>query len=315
MKKSTAVKSAVVVALMVWGASAFSEAPTQASNVGGIANTRHNLTQSFLQARGSNTFMNLSRNDYGEVCVYCHTPHGANSNVALPLWNRTIKTTTYKTYDTLGTSTLTQAVNQPGPNSLSCLSCHDGTVAVDSIINMPGSGKYSAAQATSQNNGFLSSWTGAGPGNSFYGAHGTLNATNAAMQEYGQCQSCHSINGPQYNPGGQYPIPAFDVFYISTDLTNDHPVGIHFPAAGPGVDFNQPTRVQGAITYFDTDGNGRLDAKNVRLYDSGKGPSVECASCHDPHGVPTSGPGSAIAPTFLRISNTGSALCLTCHIK
>ena len=35
-------------------------------------------------------------------------------------------------------------------------------------------------------------------------------------------------------------------------------------------------------------------------------PFVECASCHDPH---TSN------ATFLRIPNTGSAVCLACHVK
>ncbi|MBI3593131.1 MAG: hypothetical protein HY099_06610 [Nitrospirae bacterium] len=34
---------------------------------------------------------------------------------------------------------------------------------------------------------------------------------------------------------------------------------------------------------------------------------VECPSCHDPHDPSRN--------TFLRKSNAGSALCLTCHIK
>jgi len=36
-------------------------------------------------------------------------------------------------------------------------------------------------------------------------------------------------------------------------------------------------------------------------------PFVECASCHDPHVSDTL--------TFLRMDNTGSALCLACHVK
>jgi predicted CXXCH cytochrome family protein len=35
-------------------------------------------------------------------------------------------------------------------------------------------------------------------------------------------------------------------------------------------------------------------------------PFVECASCHDPHST---------NQTFLRIANTGSAVCLACHNK
>lgn len=35
-------------------------------------------------------------------------------------------------------------------------------------------------------------------------------------------------------------------------------------------------------------------------------PFVECASCHDPH---------TANATFLRIPNSGSAVCLACHVK
>ena len=61
-----------------------------ASAMGSIANTRHNLTQSYLADRAG--IMNIARNDYGEVCVYCHTPHGASTQTTAPLWNRTMNT-------------------------------------------------------------------------------------------------------------------------------------------------------------------------------------------------------------------------------
>ena len=48
--------------------------------------------------------MDTQRNNYGEVCVYCHTPHGANRTLAAPLWNRTNVATTYQTYNLLNTS-------------------------------------------------------------------------------------------------------------------------------------------------------------------------------------------------------------------
>lgn len=300
--KITITKATVLVSLIAWGVAAYGGV-TKATNVGGITNTRHNLTQSYLGAGSS--IMDPFRNNYGEVCVYCHTPHGANTTVALPLWNRTIKSTTYSTYDTLGTTTLTQTVKQPGRNSLSCLSCHDGTVAIDSIINMPGSGGYNKAQETTQNDAFLNTWKG----NSGGGAAPTHAGMNSGSTN---CLLCHNI------PNSEPAIPNWGVAYIGTDLTNDHPVGIHFPNPGPGVDFNQPTKQNGsAIAFFDTDGNGRADPNNIRLYDSGNGNgySVECASCHDPHGVPSGGVGSANNPVFLRISNAGSAVCLTCHVK
>lgn len=286
--------------------------PTKFTNRGTIANTRHNMTQrpadNSLNLTGAS--MNQFRNDYEEVCVYCHTPHGGNANVTLPLWNRTIKATTYVTYDLLGTSTLTQTVSQPGPASLSCLSCHDGQVAIDSVINMPGSGKYLAEQATSQNNAFLNNnWNNSGTGPDAT-VHIGLNAVNPGDG----CLACHSKDAGLVGASAT----DFRIFAIGTDLKNDHPVGVTFPAAGPGVDFNQPNATRPGIKWFDT-GNNVPDKGEVRLYDSGQGFEVECASCHDPHGVPSGSAGSAFIPTFLRVANSGagagSKLCLTCHVK
>jgi len=67
----------------------------------------------------------------GEICIACHTPHNANTTVSqAPLWNHTLTTTTFTVYSspTLDAGT----PGQPGASSRLCLSCHDGTVAVDS---------------------------------------------------------------------------------------------------------------------------------------------------------------------------------------
>ena len=89
-----------------------------------------------------------------------------------------------------------------------------------------------------------------------------------------------------------------------------------FPtAAGPGTDFNDPSRKEARLAWFDGNANARADGNEIRLYNSGEGYEVECASCHDPHGVPSAGPGSNFNPTFLRLPNAGSAVCLTCHTK
>jgi hypothetical protein len=102
------------------------------------------------------------------------------------------------------------------------------------------------------------------------------------------------------------------VAFIGTDLTNDHPVGITFPTTnGPGTDFKTPTGTQGNATFFDSNSNGSMDKGDVRLYDA----KVECASCHDPHGVPSGAAGSTFNLTFMRVANTNSAVCLTCHAK
>jgi Doubled CXXCH motif (Paired_CXXCH_1) len=281
------------------------DSPTKFSNRGSIANTRHNLTQRPPEAGPGGTInaalMDTQRNQYGEVCVYCHTPHGANTTIAAPLWNRTTKANTYQTYDLLNTASLTQPVTQPGASSLTCLTCHDGTTAVDAIVNMPGSGRYNPARISSDAAALLNEWT-------------NPSATHVGLQGPDQgCLVCHNPNGA----GQAFPTATdFSAFAIGTDLRNDHPVGIRFPTvAGPGSDFNDPPRKEVALAYFDRNGNSRADSNEIRLYNSGQGYEVECASCHDPHGVPSSGPGSAFNPTFLRVANAGSAVCLTCHSK
>lgn len=274
--------------------------PTKFSNQGTIGNTRHNMTQRQASGGPSGVSMDQFRNDYQEVCVYCHTPHGANTSAALPLWNRTMKATTYSTYNQLGTSSLTQSVSQPGAASLSCLSCHDGQTAVDSIINMPGSGRYQASQATVQDNAFLNTWNNAsGPDAT---VHIGLDPTPALG-----CLSCHSPGAGVVGVGAT----DFTIFAIGTDLKNDHPVGITYPVTtGTSTEFKTPSGQRGTTFFFD-DSDNNMEKDEVRVYDG----KVECASCHDPHGVPSAGAGSTFKPTFLRVSNTGSALCLTCHTK
>ena len=282
------------------------DVPTVFSNQGGVTNTRHNMTQ---RAAGVDpsvaVMMNNSRNGYGEVCVYCHTPHGANTSAAAPLWNRSLPTgTTYQTYDKLNTSTLTQTVSQPGAASLPCLSCHDGSQAIDAIINMPGSGGYSATPNPVN-------WVATGGTTSKAVSHRTLSAAGGPTS----CLSCHNPTGGT----GQATEPTdFTIFAIGTDLRNDHPVGVTFPTTnGPGTDWKAPggTKVVNGLTnrFFDENSNSRMDKGDIRLYDSGNGASVECASCHDPHGVPSAG--GINNPTFLRKTNTGSAVCMTCHNK
>lgn len=274
--------------------------PTGFSNQGGITNTRHNMTQSSLPGKGGS--MLAFRNNYGEVCVYCHTPHAANTGAAAPLWNRKLPTdTTYNTYDKLNTSTLTMAVSQPGASSLPCLSCHDGSQAIDAIINMPGSGQYSSAADPTTWKANLEL------GQTEAGSHHKLSADG--------CLACHA---PGTALGGS--ATDFSVFVIGTDLRNDHPVGVLFPASGNGTDWNTPTgTVQKGVKvtkFFDVGpANGNMDKSEIRLYDDGRGASVECASCHDPHGVPSGGPNSVNNPTFLRRSNVDSAVCMTCHNK
>ena len=268
---------------------------SQATNPTNITSSRHNLTMSY---NTNHAVMDLSRNDYGEVCVYCHTPHGASGTVGAPLWNRTNPGNTYTLYNIPLMSG--QTPTQPGINSLTCLSCHDGTVAIDSIINMPGSGGYNASQETGQNDAFLDTWS-PGPGDSG-SPHRKLSSSTGSDS----CMLCHQSS---------FAFGPFTVFAIGTDLTNDHPIGVQLPSSAT-YDFNAPDGTSPGMKFFEAGvANGRADKNEVRFYDTGEGYEVECASCHDPHGVPSAGRSSELIPSFLRVSNTGSTLCLTCHSK
>ncbi len=67
-----------------------------------------------------------------QVCIFCHTPH--NASPAAPLWNRHSPTAYYRIYRS---ATTEARVDQPGPASLLCLSCHDGSLALGLTLDRP----------------------------------------------------------------------------------------------------------------------------------------------------------------------------------
>ncbi|HFC54047.1 MAG TPA: cytochrome C [Gammaproteobacteria bacterium] len=202
----------------------------------GIATTKHNLS-----VAGPGTVKSI---DETEICVFCHTPHRAIKNDNIPLWNHNLSSAgnygvyTSPTFDGAttiqdlgGTDATTAAVSNL------CLSCHDGTVAINALNN----------PSNANPNGI--------PTMGGTEADGTIPVGNARL---------------------------------GTDLTDDHPVNFIFDSALFAVDnsLNDPATLSGVVLF-----NG----------------TVQCASCHDPH--------NSVNPTFLRVSNTGSALCLRCHNK
>ncbi|MBK7215376.1 MAG: hypothetical protein IPH88_19270 [Bacteroidales bacterium] len=90
-----------------------------------IVNTRHNLSVS-----GPGTVKAVSET---EICLFCHTPH--NSRPVSPLWNRNDPGSNYTLYNS---TTLQALPGQPDGSSILCLSCHDGTVALGSVLSRPG---------------------------------------------------------------------------------------------------------------------------------------------------------------------------------
>ncbi len=227
----------------------------------------------------------------GEICVFCHTPHGADTGASAPLWNKVLPlASTFNTYNNLNTATLDGTIDlNAGGISLACLSCHDGTAALDLVLNAP-----TVAQGTYR-----------------YDAAGANLGAGVTMVDF--------VAGDPLKAGAPVPV-------LGQDLRDDHPVGVQYAGGGllwadiTGGNtvanaandklFNEPSWSNnrlwiGTVAETGTEGSSRLPLYNGTLL--GLGPMVECATCHNPH-VTANG-------SFLRMSNVGSALCLACHIK
>lgn len=78
----------------------------------------------------------------GEICKACHTPHNAYRTVygqsfataAAPLWNHEDTAASFTLYESpTGTFNSGGTITQPAGVSKACLSCHDGTVGMESF--------------------------------------------------------------------------------------------------------------------------------------------------------------------------------------
>ncbi len=102
--------------------------PAQAKGPANVSETTHNLS-----AAWHNYTANVD-----EVCVFCHTPHGGS--LTGPLWNHVLPdANSFTHYNSVTLSTTIDAARDIGPESLLCMGCHDGSVAVDHLINNPNS--------------------------------------------------------------------------------------------------------------------------------------------------------------------------------
>ena len=198
----------------------------------------------------------------GQTCIFCHTPHGGSNSI--PLWNRTAPAGgAYQLYTSSTTDVTTNANLVAASVSGACLSCHDGTIAVDVLADV---------------NGLA------------FGPSVVFNRQGTAKANYS--------NGA----GGASNVMSGGLPFLGTDLRNDHPVAIVYETAraATAAEFvaqvvNGPKITVGAVNPLPIFGANGATA------------TVECASCHNPH--------NNSLGNFLRKANTGSAICLSCHIK
>jgi hypothetical protein len=235
----------------------------------GIANTKHNLS-----VTGPGTIKAVSET---EICVFCHTPHGASAE--RPLWNHTMSSQTYilPTSSDPQWSNLLTTVQQPDGDTRLCLSCHDGTVAIGSVVNLPGpaGGPGTIAMQGVGGSGEMPSTAYGFIGTDLSGTHPVSIAVNDTLiNDKNACTQTGAYT-LQYPPGGS-------------------PVRL------------RPTN----NTYNGEPGNPVTTATGF-TYNAG----VQCTSCHDPHIETTDflvlGTGSP-DPTKGH-PGSWSALCDECH--
>lgn len=213
------------------------------SALAGILSTRHNLSNSrtgAMTVSNNNGTVIYSLNQ-DQLCVWCHTPHAA-FNTDGPLWNKSTTNAAFTTYPTtVGGSARATSI---GTKSKICLTCHDGTLAINIVINAPGSGGVVATGAQ------FGLWQG-------------LNtATNALMG--GVPTNVANVSTDLSN---DHPISI--VYSTPTTNTADNPGSLRttgYVLAGTTTWVPRQGTVSGAKIEGLLDGN-----------------DIQCVSCHDPH--------------------------------
>ncbi len=217
-----------------------------------IRNTKHNLSSIGPADRAVFTQQTT------EICIFCHTPHGSvgdeeAAGLNAPLWNRGLSTARYILYDQVWSTSFEAYETKPKPKaptgySRLCLSCHDGTIALGTVINAPGSGT-----------GF--------PFDMYYPT-GQTPAGGAGRMPVGSG------------------VTTADTRVIGTNLQNDHPVSFVYDSllaardeelVDPGPALVPPQKVSDATPISPM---RRYPGSVTDIFDS-----VQCTSCHNPHAV------------------------------
>lgn len=212
-------------------------APIHAQFTATIAGGPHDLSNGSA-VRNNNATIN------GQTCVFCHVPHSGSTS--LPLWNRSAPSgAAYQVYTSSTSSTVATAAGVASGISGACMSCHDGTIAMDVVTNVNG----------------LAFGTAPTGGNVAFAAGPNKKATYS--------------NGT----GGTANVMSGGLPFLGSDLRNDHPVAITYQAAlTADPSHYTPITQVGAKIYINGAG-GQLPLYGAATATA----TVECASCHDAH--------------------------------
>lgn len=256
-----------------------SSAPCQA---GSIVNSKHNLSVSGPGA--------IKATSQTEICIFCHTPHNARSDVTY-LWNRRDPVTPYTPYYS---SSLKASVGQPTGRSRLCLSCHDGTIAPGAVlsrateISMAGSmaGRSSNLGTNLSDDHPISfKYNDAAFSAGSQLAPATALPSVVRLDEAGQmqCTSCHNPHNDQF--GKFLVLSNFrSGLCTSCHTRNNWSSSIH-ATSGKGWNGSGP--------------NPWLSSSYTNVMDNG------CNNCHRPHNAP--------GAQRLLTSQVEENVCLPCH--
>ncbi|MBC8293212.1 MAG: hypothetical protein H8E45_08620 [Proteobacteria bacterium] len=223
-----------------------------------------------------------------EVCIFCHTPH--NASPATPLWNRLLPSLSYEPYSS---STLAASPGQPTGASKLCLSCHDGTIALGTVLGSPPlglqetvSGRADITTDLSDDHPVSFSYTDAiTGGNQELVDPALLSAGPVHLDASGQlqCTACHEPHGTG-NPDFLVMADSYAALCTSCHQLTGWQASAHATSSatwnGAGPD---PWPVSDGVT----------TAENA------------CYGCHASH--------SAAQPRRLLTSSTEEDGCLACH--
>ena len=125
---------------------------TLAKGPANVANGVHNLSVDGVDPYwGSEQWgTSLYATDEDQVCVFCHTPHGGS--LIAPLWNKSAPTSAWSHYNsaTMSIDPGLSVGRAPNSESLICLACHDGSLSVNHVTNLP----------NDRNGALIESWGG-----------------------------------------------------------------------------------------------------------------------------------------------------------
>ncbi len=248
-----------------------------------VAQTKHNLS---VSGPGE-----VKAQSESQICVFCHTPHGAEKFPGSPLWNRKLSGATYTPNVYSSSSLDAEAIlgttlAEPAGSSKLCLSCHDGTLALGAVNVLNGAVDVNVPMVGTDPDGSM--------------------------------------------PGGPHTAASGFTRDLGVDLRNDHPISLTYDTALADADGELHTPDSNQMIPAGTGETVaiRTPAHKPLLPLEATGATAEgqiqCGTCHDPHLYDTTGADIKFLrahrlqqgpPAGGAFDPNNDIICIACHDK